>query len=1056
MNQPGNTECLDDRLVNSLLSGEMSPAKREQVSAHLATCGRCTELIASAESERELSSQQTLPLNPDFTPCVLLPDKPSLQSAMARRSLHNIPSDVEPPAPLPAELGRYRVQCEIGRGGFGRVLKAFDPRLNCDVAVKLLHESEDSESLLQEARTLASLQHPAIVPVLNVSEVGQPSFVVMSFVDGRSLRQVLRDETLPLIQVVKVLTTVCEAVAFAHASGIVHRDLKPANILIDVNDRVFVTDFGLALRTDRLLNQTEIVGTPDYMSPEQVRGDLNFVDERTDVWALGATLFAMLAGRPPFRRQNREQTLNAILSAATPSLRELRPELPPVFDAICRRCLQKDISERYESVNDLLEDLRCLSNPSGHRMSLGYWLQVRVLRRRPPKRRETFMPSLAAADRRFGTRIGMFMAAFLILVIGINEYRSRSLASDLVMRIQSSETSGIANLLSQSDLRLSSVSSMLKSKILEVQNNGSSAELFRLRLAEVLTDSSSISQLVRLLPSCSPVELMALKPILESQADLRSALLSAIAKMPSESYTPGERLRIESIAWIADDSVARTRSDLNSKTLATRLIHEDLSTLEGFADLLRDSKHALKPALSLHLSADASGSDREQTAIVERAVVVLIRWCEDRREYLDLLKAVPADLLDRMIPLTEKYVATSDLLQELTSTERAIAEEQQNLKDATGDAETIQLRLDRLAEWQGKLALAMAATGERKPLLRLLTNAPDPRVRTWLIEYLSEVTVFESLLPELMASEVPCQVSATLLAMWNCELSPEMEARVSELFRVHPDPGVHSAAGWLLRSFGRGDLVDRMRRELVSEHRIPGRGWIEHPSGLTFAVLPRATFLMGYSLHELEQSRRESRKLDIQRTVTLEEDFAIATTELLPSHLNEFGLGLEAMPPRSEESATTDKSRFPIYVSRKDAEFFCDKFSERWNVKAFLPGSDQWEYACRAETTTQRFTGHSEKLLRGYAVYESRSREAVGSRRPNAFGLFDMLGNAPEWCSDEGHTEAMRQMLNGRAVCRGYDFKSLSMAMKSATYFITSSSSPYAGVRLCLRVPPSE
>jgi tetratricopeptide (TPR) repeat protein len=255
----------------------------------------------------------------------------------------------------------------------GVVYRAKDPALDRDVALKVMlhlgNDPQDLERFRREARATARLRHPSIVALHTVGNHDGRPYLVMDLVEGESLQaRVERDGPLPPREAAELIATLAEALAYAHQQGVIHRDLKPANVLLDRGGRALVTDFGLARREgedQRLTHTGEIVGTPAYMSPEQAGGEPGQAGPASDVYGLGATLYELLCGRPPFMADTLIEVFAAIVTEPAPSLRALRPDLPGELEAICMRCLAKEPAERFPSAAALAEALRGFLNPEG-------------------------------------------------------------------------------------------------------------------------------------------------------------------------------------------------------------------------------------------------------------------------------------------------------------------------------------------------------------------------------------------------------------------------------------------------------------------------------------------------------------------------------------------------------------------------------------------------------------------------------------------------------------------------------------------------------------------
>jgi serine/threonine-protein kinase len=255
---------------------------------------------------------------------------------------------------------RYRIGSLLGRGGMGEVYKAWDPRLKRYVAIKLfLPGSGSSQAFVQEAQAQAHVEHEHICKVYEVGEVGGRPFIAMQLIEGRTLAVAAAE--LAIAQKVRAMALAARAVHAAHRLGIVHRDLKPSNILVERAEdgelKPYVTDFGLArqMEADPTMTGT-LLGTPAYMSPEQARGERG-LDGRTDVYSLGATLYTLLLGRPPFEGEGALSILYKVVNLEPKPPRALDAGVPPDLEAVVLKCLEKNPTSRYPSAKALAEDL---------------------------------------------------------------------------------------------------------------------------------------------------------------------------------------------------------------------------------------------------------------------------------------------------------------------------------------------------------------------------------------------------------------------------------------------------------------------------------------------------------------------------------------------------------------------------------------------------------------------------------------------------------------------------------------------------------------------------
>src|SRR6185369_17385441 len=275
----------------------------------------------------------------------------------------------------PSRIGPYRLARRLGRGGMGEVFLGWDERLGRRVALKRIRGdssvSQQRERLRREARAAAQLSHPSVVQVYDLIEDSTGDVIVLEYVEGRTLYELLKDGPPSLSVALRLAREITEGLAAAHAAGLVHRDLKAENVMVTPDGRAKILDFGLAKPFvfdpedgERLTGQGVLLGTFHAMSPEQARG--GEVDARSDLFSLGVLLYELLTGRSPFRGSDLLDTLQRVAGHRPPPVREVRPEIPRALSDLVDRLLAKRPEERPESAGEVARELAALGDlPDG-------------------------------------------------------------------------------------------------------------------------------------------------------------------------------------------------------------------------------------------------------------------------------------------------------------------------------------------------------------------------------------------------------------------------------------------------------------------------------------------------------------------------------------------------------------------------------------------------------------------------------------------------------------------------------------------------------------------
>lgn len=312
------------------------------------------------------------------------------------QSVVSLPGEVEVPGYVcpscrgetPDAVGKYRITGFLGAGGMGQVYKAIHPGLERTVAVKVLRDFDANPSFLErfrrEAKLAARLAHPSIVAVYDYDTFRGAPYLVMEFVEGRSLKDLIREGPMNPVRCVEIARAVADALHYAHEQGVVHRDVKPTNVMIEPNGRPRLLDFGLSRsEADGSFSLTgDIIGTPAYMSPEQASGKRGAVDRRSDVYSLGATLYEMLTGRPPLAGGSVLELIARIPDEPPRPPSELRPGLSSALDAAILRALAKDPAARFQTAAEFakaLEGVPVRGAPAARRKPVWPWAAAAVV-----------------------------------------------------------------------------------------------------------------------------------------------------------------------------------------------------------------------------------------------------------------------------------------------------------------------------------------------------------------------------------------------------------------------------------------------------------------------------------------------------------------------------------------------------------------------------------------------------------------------------------------------------------------------------------------------------
>jgi serine/threonine protein kinase len=364
------------RLQSQLLThGTSLPLHEIVLQQQYATEAQMQAMVAGYAAESDDGTLDFLEAaERDDTTLDFLEDEPAVQVKQGEALASPLPDTQKLAAPVadllpvndqPLPPSRYRMICELGKGGMGKVYKAYDTVLNRPVAIKILSENTNQRQatrFLQEAHILATLNHPNIVQIFDMGEWQDSLFFAMEYVEGETLDRYRNKHELTILQFLQLMETVATATAYLHERHILHRDLKPANIMVEQGGRVKIMDFGLAkLRSSerKLSQEGTFMGTLGYMAPEQYEGDSQLCDERSDVYALGIILYELLTGTLPFRGDSAMQILAQQIDGEATLPSACNQEVTNDLDTICLKAIERDKQDRYPDVATFAHDLRC-------------------------------------------------------------------------------------------------------------------------------------------------------------------------------------------------------------------------------------------------------------------------------------------------------------------------------------------------------------------------------------------------------------------------------------------------------------------------------------------------------------------------------------------------------------------------------------------------------------------------------------------------------------------------------------------------------------------------
>jgi formylglycine-generating enzyme required for sulfatase activity/tRNA A-37 threonylcarbamoyl transferase component Bud32 len=946
--------------------------------------------------------------------------------------------------------GRFRVLRLHDRGGLGEVFVARDEEVRREVAVKQIqerhaHDPRSRARFLIEAEITGGLEHPGIVPVygLGAYDDGRP-YYAMRFIRGDSLRTAIerfhgdadaqRDpgkRSLALRALLGRFLDVCDAITYAHARGVLHRDLKPGNVMLGAYGETMVVDWGLAKAVGKRLDAADLtrgeatlapesgsdaqptemgerIGTPAYMPPEQAAGRLDELGPASDVYSLGATLYAVLTGQAAFTDKDLPTLLQKVERGEFPPPRRIQGWIDPALEAVCLKAMALKPGDRYASPRDLAADLqKWLADEP-----VSAWREPWPRRfRRWAKRNQTAVTTAAVASLLIAA--GLLYATYQA---GLRARERLTAAEGRVEALRVAQIGAVPGIIQELGKDRTLVRDRL-TVLADGDGAGRTAALLALlpdepRRAEPLAE--------RLLdPEVPPDELLVIRQALQAHGHLepQRARFEAVLKDQGDDLSDARLRALGGLAEAAGDRWTKAAGPL-----AAKLVTENPLRLGAWREVFQPVSTALlEPLRAIYANrAEPEARDRAYTLLFEFAT-----QADNSKRAEDLAALLVEAEPDRMNRILARLNDANDRA-------RAIAVLAPRL-------EPLARFDDALAERQGRVVVALARLGRVERVWPLFIHRDDPSVRTELVHEFARYGVdVKRVLARLREETDVSARRALILALGEYPLDAVAEADRQALagellawYRTDPDPGIHGAVDWLLRQkWGRGEDLAGIDQELASPELPTDRDWYVNGQGQTFAIVRGPVeFTMGST----PESDPDRSVLETSHRRRIPRSFAIVNREVTVAEWGRFlaERPMEAVdyrnhPQFQQQIPTADcaigvvtlyeAARYCNWLSELEGiprEQWCypdeiqegmklaEDFMERTGYR--LPTEGEWEYACRAGATSSRPYGRSEGRLTSYGWFLTNSggtMHPVGRLKPNDLGLFDMLGNAVEWVND--------------------------------------------------------